>query len=228
MKRLATALAAAAAALSAASAEVVVLNFDDMDGGDIVTNQYEGVRIFGRRVMRDGTILRNVDRAMVFDTGRLTGEDDDLVGPSASEDGRTSYDPGNVLIVSEDGDAGDPDDSASGGRLVFRFDEAVTFLGFNAFDINATESITLQLYGLDGALLATVTNGDRTVPDNAYLSFGGLDVAGVARAVFVLSGSGAIDDVMFDAAPVPVPAAAFLFAPALAGLGLARGRRKRA
>ena len=225
MKRLTAAIAAAAAAFSAASAEIVVLDFDDLDGGDVVRTQYDGVRIFGRRVMRDGTTLRGVNRAMVFDSHVLTGEDDDLVGPFRSEDGQTTYDPGNVLIVSEDGDGSDPDDSASGGRLVFRFDAPVTFLGFNAFDINATEAITLRLYGLDGALLARVTNGNRTVGDNAYLSFMNLNVPGVARAVFAMSGSGAIDDITFDTAPVPVPGAMLLFAPAVVGLRLARRRR---
>ena len=225
MKRLTALFAAAAAAVSCAAAEVVVLDFNDLDGGDVVRAQYDGVRIFGRRVLPDGTILRNVNRAMIFDTGELTGQDADLFGPFTSEDGQSTYDAGNILIVSEDGDGSDPDDSASGGRLVFRFDEAVTFLGFNAFDINAAESIELRLFGIDGALITSITNGGRTVGDNGYISFMDLEVAGVARAVFRLSGSGGIGDITFDTTPVPVPGAALLFAPAIAGFGLARRRR---
>ena len=230
MKLLAPLAACAAALFSTAAAEIVVLDFNDLDGGDVVRNQYRddfGVRIRGRRLV-GGDILRGADRAMIYDTGTLTGEDDDLVGPFTSEDGRTTYDPGNILIVSEDGFGEDPDDSASGGRIVLTFDDAVTFLGFNAFDINDDEGITLRLFGMDGALLAVVTNGMRTVPDNGYLAFEGLNVAGVTRAVFTLTGSGGIDDISFDTAPVPVPGALVLFGTAMAGGVLARRRRQSA
>lgn len=218
---------ASLAAASTASAEVVVLDFDDLQGGEVVTTQYEadyGVRIRGRRTLPSGT-LRNVDRAMVFDTRQLTGQDDDLVGPFTGEDGTGSYAAGNILIVSEDGVNADPDDSWSGGRLVLTFERAVTFLGFNAFDINGAETISLRLFGEDGELMPAVTNGMRTVGDNGYLAFDGLDVAGVTRAVFVLSGSGGIGDIAFDTAPVPVPGALVLFGTALAGAAAARRKR---
>ena len=227
MKTLLTGLMAAAALTTTeAAAEVVVMDFDTLPGGSVMSAQYEGVTIRGRRIMGDGAVLANRERAMLFDTSRLTGQDADLVGPFRSEDGLSEYDPGNVLIVSEDGDADDPDDSWSGGRLVFDFDEAVTFLGFNAFDINATESLSVTAFGLGGEVIARFTNEGRTVPDNAYLAFGGLRIEGVGRLAFELSGSGAIDDLMFDTADaVPLPAAGLLFPTGAGGL---LARRKRA
>ena len=225
MKTIITAAAATLALVGTAAAGTVVIDFEDRAGGDIVTNQYEGVRIQGRRVLPDGTILRGQDRAMIYDTRVLTGGDADLVGPFIGEDGVMLLDPDNILIVSEDGDAADPDDSGSGGRIVFDFDEAVTFQGFNAFDINDGEGLVVQVFGLGGELIARLTNGDRTSPDNGYMAFEDLMIEGASRIAFVFSSSGGIDDIAFDTAPVPVPAAALLFATGAGGLF---ARRKRA
>lgn len=219
IKTLTVTAAAVAALVGTAQAGTVVIDFEDRAGGDVVTGQYEGVTVRGRRVLRDGTILTGEDRAMIFDTSVLTGGDRDLVGPFIGQDGVMTLDPGNILIVSEDGDAGDPDDSGSGGRIVFDFDEAVTFQGFGAFDINDGEGLVVRVFGLGGELIARFTNEDRTSPDNGYMSFQDLAIEGVGRIAFRFSSSGGIDDLMFDTPnAVPVPAAALLFATGAGGL----------
>ena len=218
MTRLLAAAASLAAFIGTASAGTVVLDFDTLSAGDVVTTQYAGVTITGNEARRG-------HGAMVFDSRNATGGDRDLAGPFLSEDGQSTYAPGNILILSEDGDSTDPDDSARGGTITLDFAQAVTFGGFNAFDINGAESITLELYDATGILVASFDNGSRTVADNGFLSFQRLCVENVSRAVFILAGSGAIDDISFDAAPVPVPAAGLLFATGLAGAGFARRRR---
>lgn len=219
IKTLTTAVAAIAALAGAAHAGTVVIDFEDRTSGDVVTDQYEGVTVRGRRVLRDGTVLSRVDRAMIFDTSVLTGQDGDLLAPFIGEDGVMTLDPGNILIVSEDGDAGDPDDSGSGGRIVFDFDEAVTFQGFNAFDINDGEGLVVRAFDLGGELIARFSNEDRTSPDNGYMTFQDLAIEGVGRLSFRFSSSGGIDDLMFDTPDaVPVPAAALLFATGAGGL----------
>jgi hypothetical protein len=58
--------------------------------------------------------------AMIFDSGNPTGGDSDLGG-----------DYGMVMIISEDGDASDPDDNLWGGRITFDFDfEVPAFVNF--------------------------------------------------------------------------------------------------
>ncbi|MEM6488267.1 MAG: Tad domain-containing protein [Pseudomonadota bacterium] len=61
---------------------------------------------------------------MLFDSDNYTGQDDDLQAT-----GR-----GNILIISEDGDQGDPDDDGKGGTLVFRFDEPTYVHSILVFD----------------------------------------------------------------------------------------------
>ena len=70
----------------------------------------------------DKPAWRNVP--MLFDTSAPTGGDEDLAS--------TQF--GNVLIVSEDGDADDPDDEARGGWLVFHFDRPTTIHALTVFD----------------------------------------------------------------------------------------------
>ena len=227
MKTIISGLLATAAVTGTAAAEVVVIDFEDLSGGDVVTTQYDGVRVRGRRILGNGDVLPRQDRAMIYDSHVLTGQDRDLFGPFIGEDGVARLDAGNILIVSEDGDSSDPDDSASGGRITFDFDEAVTFQGFNAMDINDGEGLVVRAFGLGGELIARLTNGDRTSPDNGFMRFTDLNLQGVTRLTFRFSSSGAIDDLTFETNPVPVPAAAWLFATGAGGLvarrKLARG-----
>ncbi|MEO1544193.1 MAG: pilus assembly protein TadG-related protein, partial [Pseudomonadota bacterium] len=61
--------------------------------------------------------------AMLFDSQNYSGNDGDLQSP----------DKGNILIISEDGDANDPDDHAKGGMIIFQWDVDTQIDGIRFF-----------------------------------------------------------------------------------------------
>ena len=212
-------LATAAAALSlcgTAAAGTVTLDFEEASAGDFITTQYGGV-----------AVSANGFGAMVFDSGNVTGGDTDLGAPFTDANGIT-LDPGNILIVSEDGDASDPDDRGAGGVIALAFDRAVTFDGFDVFDIDRAEGFTASFFGADGARLAELTNTS-VIGDNGFARFAELYLFGVVRAEFAFTGSGAIDRLTFtEADAVPVPAAGLLFTTGAGGLFARRRLARRA
>jgi hypothetical protein len=228
----AAASAVAITGAGSASAAVVVLDFEGQTAGTIIDDEYAPLVTVSTNSNGDN------DAAVVFDSNNPTGGDDDLGAPfdNPFTMGDENFDPGNILVISEDSfgvvcDAFTclpPNDEREGGTITFDFAQAVNFLGFNAFDINDSESLTLELFGVGDALLATITNGVMTVADNEFLPFDlGAGVAGVIRAVFTFDGSGAIDDIRFEVEEIPVPAALPLLLTGLAGLGFASRRRKK-
>ena len=225
MRNLISVLAASLVSLGAAQAAPVTVNFDNLNAGDFVSTQYSGVSFSAQR----NGATQGLNSAMVFDSGNPTGFDFDLGGPFENplESGAENYSPGNILIISEDNDSNDPDDAAQGGMIDIVFDTAVTFLSLNAFDINDSESLTINFFDMGGALLLSFSNNNMTVGDNEFffLEFG---LEAVKRMEVILSGSGAIDDLMFEVEEVPVPAALPLMLSGLAGFGFASRRRKNA
>lgn len=209
-----------AATYGAARAAVVTntLDFEGLSRGAVVTNQFAPLVTVSALPGRNG-----VGSAMVFDSENWSGGDRDLKGPFRTPGvrGRRAF--GNILIISEDNDALDPDDNASGGAFVFDFARPVFFRDLTAIDINACEGLRIDLYDPTGTLLRTVTNG-RTVGDREYLVVSA-GVANVARSVVSLSGSGAIDELRFDAAPVPVPGALPLMITGFGGIWTMKKRR---
>jgi hypothetical protein len=205
MKTLLTTAGAAIALTGVAQAAPVVIDFEDQAPGTTITTQYAGV-----------TVSATQFGAMVFDTDDFTGGDDDLAAPFTDANGAT-LSPGNVLIVSEDGDASDPDDNARGGTITFDFDQAVTFEGFNVFDIDRAEDFTATFFDDAGMVVAMLTN-TQAIGNNGFQAFSDLGIMGVLRAEFSFTSSGAIDDFAFDATPVPVPAAGLFFLTGAAGL----------
>lgn len=201
-------------ALSAAallgSAQAATISFEEFSAGDLVTEIEAGdVRIAVNSVMKRGET-----RAMIFDTRSWTGNDRDLQGPFTSVSGGPDLAPGNVLIVSTNGNSQQPNDSAKGGFFEFLFDTPVVFNSFAAFDINQAEGIALELFDESGSL-GTVAN-QFAAPDNGYEMID-FSASNVVRAVFTLDGSGAIGEISLGALTedttlkTPVPAAALLF-----------------
>ncbi|MEM0927913.1 MAG: hypothetical protein AAGI89_01355 [Pseudomonadota bacterium] len=215
-------LLAAAALLG--SAQAAVIDFSEFVAGDLVNDiVVDGVTITvnSQAIKNNGT--RN-DRAMVFDTDNYTGNDHDLAGPFTDVRGGADIAPGNVLIISEDGDSSDPDDNHQGGWIEFVFDSPVSFESFAAFDINQLGAIELELFDSSGSL-GTVSNQYAANPNQYELiEFVASDVT---RALFTLTGSGAIGNITLasDAVQTPLPAAGLLFGAGLF-IGLSLHRRR--
>lgn len=150
--------------------------------------------------------------AMIFDSAHPTGGDRDLGSPNktfagsgkgsggaAGKDGANAFGLGNVLILSEDGDADDPDDNAQGGTIIFAFAEAMAIDSVAILDIDHGEAAgTIRTFDAADALLTEVAmsplgnNSFQTVP---------VATTGVHRLEVHFPRSGAIAEVNFCAAP---------------------------
>ncbi|MGJ8545310.1 MAG: cadherin-like domain-containing protein [Sulfitobacter sp.] len=155
---------------------IKTIDFNGLASGTVVDNEFaaDGVTV---------SAIGGSGDAMIFDSANPTGGDSDLATDNL----------GGVLIVSEDGDSSNADDNASGGTLVFDFDNGVMVKSLTFLDIE--EAAQMNFYDAEGNLIAshyvdpTGDNGQRTV---------GLNVDGVSRMEVVLNGSGAIDNLVFD------------------------------
>lgn len=152
------------------------LSFNNLPAGTVIDDEFaaQGVTI---------SAVGGSAQAMVFDTTMPSGGDSDLAA--------TNF--GNVLVISEDGDTSDPDDNASGGSLIFDFDEPATINRLSLFDIE--EGATLRFFDPDGVLTNEIA-----VPagqDNTSI-IQDIDVDNVGRMEVVLNGSGAVDNLVFD------------------------------
>ena len=156
------------------------VDFNDLEAGDVVSDQFAGVTISAQR---DGDAPDSENDAMIFDSANPTGGDDDLA----------FADRGNIIIISEDNDSDDPDDEAHGGTISFAFDDPSEVVSLNLLDIEE-DSGTIDLFNADGDLLNSVAipiTGDNGAVEVA------IDTAGVSLMNVNLSGSGAVDDLCF-------------------------------
>ncbi len=197
--------------------DAVVIDFEGFVAGDIVSTVSPSgcdgeVSVYGTNPIFPGD---NV--AMVFDSSNPTGEDYDLGTPnqlyggpgisSDSGDGNEASNDtpmGNVLIISEDLDASDPDDSyVAGSKYDFDFSGYgvgyVTMYGFNMIDLDAPGKDDLptvvKLYDdMDNLLLEKVIPYG---PDNAVQWVDLEGTAGVVKMTLELNNSGAIDNIKF-------------------------------
>lgn len=129
---------------------------------------------------------------MIFDgtcSGGCSGGDPDLYFPGQ----------GNILILTEDGDASDPDDEARGGTFWFDFSN----LGPGAVSVRSIALLDIDEY--DEAVV-TLYDGSMNVLDQTSLSGAGdgnkVDrfvsaVTGVVYMEVEIPGSGAIDDIAY-------------------------------
>lgn len=159
---------------------------DDIQGlaaGTVISGQISGV-----------TVSTDADfPVMVFDSANPTGGDFDLgtpnedfagpgigAGGEAGQPGENNTAHGKIMIISEDGDGGDPDDSSKGGTITFAFDHNVHVNSILLVDVeDALSSVTL--YDADNNVVASATTSD--VGDNGIQELS-LDAAGVRLEVF--------------------------------------------
>ncbi|MDY7092234.1 MAG: SdrD B-like domain-containing protein [Acidobacteriota bacterium] len=145
--------------------------------------------------------------AMIFDSAHPTGGDWDLGAPhrdfggpgigtggAAGTPGENAVPQGKVLILSEDGDAGDPDDNAGGGTLVFTFDHPVEVASVSLLDIEASGAGMVEAYDSTGALLTAVPM--LALGDNSFQSLP-IEVVDVRRLEVHFPESGAVAAVTF-------------------------------
>ena len=132
--------------------------------------------------------------AMIFDANcggggasNCSGNDDDLYQPEQ----------GNVLIISEDGDPLDPDDSNTGGKITFDF----SFFGSGAVTVeslvilDADEAIIVRQFQggvpVHTEVLSAAGHGQK-----ALLFIDG--VPGITSLEIQFAGSGAVDDIGYQ------------------------------
>ncbi|MEQ6247885.1 cadherin-like domain-containing protein [Sulfitobacter sp. HNIBRBA3233] len=155
------------------------IDFNDLTAGETVTTQYDAQNV-------QISALANapgVDQAMVFDSANPTGGDEDL---------RTD-DLEKVLIISEDGDATDPDDNSTGGTVEFSFTYLSTVKSLTFIDLE--EPARMYFYAADGSLIEeqyVPPNGDNGVTQVSIF------VENVDRLVVEMTESGALDNLVFD------------------------------
>ena len=121
-------------------------------------------------------------KPMLFDTGNPTGGDTDL-----------RSDEGMVLIISEDNDQSDPDDSRFGGKLIFRFDDPVDMDSIGLLDLEEVGYI--KFYDANGNQMGSrikmPTMGDG---EKKRLT---LNKKGISKMQVQLGGSGAVTDLQY-------------------------------
>ncbi len=133
-----------------------------------------------------------------------SGQDPDLSLPGA----------GNILIISEDNNSNDPDDSRFGGDIIIDFTEGATYVESIFLDVEDGrfgDNFVNAYY--EGNLLASIIISSQN-GGIANASFAGLGL--IDQLIVNFQGSGAI--VEFNYSPVPIPAAIWLFASCLLGL----------
>ena len=194
--------------------EVTTINFNDFAAGEIISEVSPAGGCNGViSIMGINPDFPGVNTAMAFDSSNPTGNDFDLGtpnemfgGPGISSDGpQPSNDVplGNVLIISEDMDSSDPDDSyIAGSRYEFDFSAygngAVTLHSFDMLDHESPGAdnlpTTVYLYdGLNNILFQyEIPYGDDN--EKQVVDLGG--TTGVVRMVLELNNSGAIDNLM--------------------------------
>ncbi|MEL6551405.1 MAG: Hint domain-containing protein [Pseudomonadota bacterium] len=159
------------------------INFNGFHAGDKIDDelQDQGITI-------SATDLHgNPKDAMIFDTSHPTGGDDDLATDTL----------GNVLIISEDGDSSDPDDEADGGIFTIDFENEAKVKSLTFLDIE--ESAWVKFFDAHGNLIKTV---DIHGKDDNEIFTKHFNVDGVQSMMVILNGSGAIDNLKYEAEPV--------------------------
>ncbi len=222
------ALTSSVMALSSAHAAVQTVDFEGLARGTVVTNQVAGITVSATKKNKN-----KPKQAMIFDTNDVSGGDTDLQSDFRNIDTNKLVDMGKSLIISEDNDSSDPDDDAKGGKFIFDFANAVSFISLDVLDINKREGATIELFDSSDVgtqtLLATISNGTKTAGDREFftLAAAGGAINGVLQMTVTFTSSGALDNLIYDDGnPVPVPGALPLMVSSLAGAAWMRRRRK--
>ena len=97
----------------------------------------------------------------------------------------------NVLIISEDGDSGDPDDNGQGGVMDITFSYPVFVEGIGLLDAEEATSFTLTAFDALGSTVNVVNS--QALGDNSFQRLS-VDRSPIGRLLFELPGSGSLTD----------------------------------
>ena len=241
--RLAARLIAAllAFAMAPTLAAALTLDFEQFEHGEVIGG-VSGVAI---SAINYGEAF---DLAVVFDSDERDTRDRDLEAPWRSGNlAHTDIHLGNLLIIQENDRGcsvvGDvcrrPDDEGSraAGELVFAFETATPYVGFDVIDIDdivlergeltltdsLDHSVTLEMSSVLSAWGVDVVIGDNSANRIDLIHATELDLQDIVEARFVMGGSGALDNIEYGV--VPEPGTAWLMGIGLVGLAFA-GRRR--
>ncbi|NJL56529.1 hypothetical protein HC928_16180, partial [bacterium] len=174
--------------------DCLAIDFEGFNAGTVITSQIAGVTI---------SAVGGSNDAMIFDSANPTGGDPDLGSPhedfggpgegaggKAGNPGENSLSLGNILIISEDGDSGDPDDNGGGGQLIFEYDDPTDIAGVEILDVDRIEVAgEIRVYDANDVLLNTANI--TALGDNAY-QIVPVNQTGVSKLIVDLPGSGAV------------------------------------
>lgn len=184
----------AATASTSCCTDFEVINFNKYAKGTIVSevtsaNGVGPIGVYGSNPKYSGK-----NAAMIFDTSNPTGEDPDLKTPGYNN----QADLQKVLIVSEDLNTSDPDDSDyKGSSLSFDFSKlgSVNICSFDVIDLEArqNEYSKIEFFGINGK----ISESALPMPGDNGVATASLGVAGVVKMLITLNGSGAVDNIKF-------------------------------
>lgn len=205
------------------SSDMVIIDFEEFSVGDIVsTTSPQGCAgQIGVFALNPDPNVANTNAAMVFDSSNPTGGDVDLGspnslygGPGISADGdQASNDTalGKVLIITEDFDSTDPDDSYVAGSY-YEFDfsgygnGAVEMVGFDMLDLdppgaNDLPTIVKLFDSSDNLLFEKELQPGE---DNSKQFVDLENTSSVSKMVLELNNSGAIDNIKFRCGDIEI------------------------
>ncbi|MEL6363555.1 MAG: PEP-CTERM sorting domain-containing protein [Pseudomonadota bacterium] len=222
MKLLASISAAALASMGVASAAVI--DFENFaTGTDLTTLGVIAVPGAPGVTYTVSVSGPNDNSALIFDTGLSGTADPDLEAPF--DDPNTPavemFMPGKVLIIGNNN--GNLDDDPNGGIIELAFNQLLDFVSINLFDTGdggAQVNITLS----DGST-EVYTGIGANLGDNEYTTFTFTGDTTAKVQSIQLTGSGAIDEIVFNEITVSEPGVIGLFGLGLLGLGFAARRR---
>lgn len=208
------------------AAGVKVIDFSEFAVGQKVTG--ETTKAATLSVSGQGNTGGSSRDLMIFDTfcggGSATasdcsGGDDDLFFPSSE------FNFGNALIISEDNDSADPDDSRHGGTISFNFNRLVRLEQFGLLDIDESNNVQITTFADTAGTQQIQQFSVQGAGDNETQTVTGFNNTLVQRLDVYLPGSGAVDNIAYE--PVPEPLTILGSATALGMGGLLKRQHSR-
>lgn len=185
-------------------AVTTLLDFSAFAAGDLVTDLGDGITVVAQK-KTSKTSSYVAAQAMIFDSANPTGADEDLGAPNKSFGGpgvgqagkkgklfANKVPQGNVLIVSEDENASNPDDNSFGGMLNFYFDPPRYINTIGLLDNDEGTIFTVMTSDGDSSVLFDYSGGDNSFENVA------VGKPSVKQVTVTFEGSGGISSIGFE------------------------------